>query len=194
MAPPEYVYDAGKSRRTMTLIAATCIMFFLAWAYVFFLQKPRVADGVIESITVVPLHTELRQGGTMSEGYGGGIEKTDEVLVWVAFRMKNLTSDVPLYEIGQRATLTLPDGEEKFAAAQTPMQVAKLRAYSKGKQVPGELMPQSLTLTPGKGAQGLALFAFPVTKQAWDTHREFSIAVSFQWQRDLALKEPKPAL
>ncbi len=194
MAPPEYVYDEGKSRRTMTLIAATCIMFFLAWAYVFFLQKPRVADGTIEAITAIPLHTELRQGGTMSEGYGGGVEKTDEVLVWVAFNMKNLTADVPLFETGQRATLTLPDGEEKFAVAETPTEVAKLRAYSKVKQVPGPLMPRELTLAPGKAARGLALFVFPVDRQTWDTRREFSVAVAFQWQRDLALREPKPAL
>ncbi len=178
----------------MTLIAATCIMFFLAWAYVFFLQKPRVADGKIEVITAIPLHTELRQGGTMSQGYGGGVEKTDEMLVWVAFDMKNLTADVPLYETGQKATLTLPDGEEKFAAAESPTEVAKLRAYSKAKQVPGALMPRELTLAPGKGAQGLALFVFPIDKQTWDTHREFSVAVAFQWQRDLALREPKPAL
>ena len=190
----EYVYDESKSRRTVILIAATCILFFLAWAYMFFLQKPRVADGTITEVTAVPLHTELRQGGTMSQGYGGGIEKNDEVLVWVAFHMKNLTEDVPLYETGQRATLTLPDGEQKFAYAQTPTEVAKLRAYSRLKQVPGALLPGELTLAPGKSAQGLALFAFPITRQTWDTRREFSVAVSFQWQRDLAMKEPAPQL
>ncbi len=182
-------YDAGKSHRTLALIAATCIMFFLVWAYVFFEQKPRVADGVIQSITAVPLHTEFRQGGTMREGYGGGMQKYDEMYVWVAFSMKNLTEDVPLYETGQRATLTLPDGEQQFAYAASPSDIAKVKTIRQLKQVPGTLVPHELTLKPGEQTQGLALFAFPITQQTWDTRREFSVAVSFQWQRDLAMKE-----
>ncbi len=183
------VYDADKSRRIVILIAATCLMFAAVWAYVFLLRKPRVADGALQTITAVPLHSELRQGGTMSEGYGGGVESMDEMLVWVSFRMKNLTGDTPLYETRQRATLTLPDGEQKFAYAESPSEIEKLRQVPKIQQVTGTLVPREMTLAPGMGTQGMALFVFPVTKQVWDTRREFSVAVSFQWQRDLAMRE-----
>ncbi len=187
-------YDAGKSHRTLTLIGVTCFLFFAAWAYVFFVQKPQVTTGAIETITPIPLHTELRQGGTMAEGYGGTTVKTDEMLVWVAFDMKNVTADVPLYETGQRATLTFPDGQQQFATAESPVEIAKLKAVRGLRQPPGALVPSEATLTPGHAARGLALFVFPVTKQQWDSRREFSIAVSFQWQRDLALREATPAL
>lgn len=184
--------DDKHSRRIVILIAVISFAFASVWAYVFFQQKPRVADGTIQSITVVPLHSELRQGGTMSEGYGGGVEKSDQVLVWVAFSMTNLTLEIPLFETGQRATLSLPDGEQLFAAAASPAEVAKVRAYpmlQKAALPTGELVPGEMTLSPKKATQGLALFSFPVTKQVWDTRREFSIAVSFQYQRDLAIKE-----
>ena len=187
-------YDAGKSNRTLTLIGVTCFLFFAAWAYVFFLQKPQVATGAIETITPIPLHTQLRQGGTMAEGYGGTTLRTDQMLVWVAFDMKNATADVPLYETGQRATITFPDGQQQFATAETPIEIAKLQAVPGLHQPPGTLVPSETTLTPGKSARGLALFVFPITKQKWDSRREFSIAVAFQWQRDLALREATPSL
>ncbi len=190
MHPSLPEYDRGQSRRTMALIFATCFMFFAIWAYVFFEQKPRVADGAIASITAVPLHTEFRQGGNPGDGgYGGGLQKYDQMYVWVDMSMKNLTRDVPLYETGQQATLTLPTGEQKFAFAASPSDVAKVRALPKLQQVPGELLPRELTLRPGEQARGMALFAFPVPPQTWATRREFSVAIAFQWQRDLALRE-----
>ncbi len=193
VSPP--AYDQGQARRTVILIGATCFMFFAAWAWVFFDQKPRVADGEIQSISAVPLHTEFRQGGTKADGgFGGGIQKSDEMYVWVAITMKNLTADVPLYETRQKATLTLPDGEQQFAYAASPSEVAKVRSLPKLQQPEGALLPRELTLKPGQGAQGLALFAFPITPDTWKTHRDFSIEISFQWQRDLALREPKPKL
>ncbi len=187
-APP---YNEGQARRTVALIGATCFMFAAVWAYIFYFQKPRVADGVIDNITVVPLHTELRQGGTMSEGYGGGEQKSDALSVGVSFRMKNLTEDVPLFETQQRASLAMPDGTQQFAYAESPDEIAKLRTVPHLQQVAGTILPREMRLEPEQSTQGLALFAFPVTKAMWDMRREFSIAVSFQYQRDLALKEPK---
>jgi hypothetical protein len=185
-------YDSGKSRRTVILIALTCLMFASAWAYVFYAQKPRVATGAIEDIHPIPVHWELRQGGTMAEGYGGGVEKQDEMLVWVAFHMKNLTEDVPLYSSGQRATLTLPDGEEKFAVAESASEIAKARAaFPQLKDITGTLVPTDLTLQPEKSTSGLALFVFPITPKVWATRREFSVSVAFRYQRDLAMAETR---
>ncbi len=65
-----------------------------------------------------------------------------------------------------------------------------MRALPHLAQVPGALVPRELTLAPERATSGLALFAFPITKQTWDTRREFSVAVSFQWQRDLAMRAP----
>ncbi len=190
--PLETPYDAGQSRRIVILIAVTCFLFAAVWAYVFFEQKPRVADGTIDSMTVIPLHSAFKQGGTADMDYGATEIKNDQVLVWVALNMRNLTIEIPLYELGQRATLSLPDGQQLFAAAQMPLEVAKIRALpmlAKVAQPAGALLPSDLTLDPKKSAAGLALFSFPVTKQVWDTRREFSVAVSFQGQRDLAIKE-----
>ncbi len=190
MHPVVAPYDQGRSRRTMALIAATCFMFFAVWAFVFFVQKPRVADGKIVSIEALPFHSEYRQAGTPGDGgVGGGLQQFDEVYVWVEMSMTNLTRDVPLYETAQRATLTLPTGEQKFAYAASPADVAKVRALPGLKRVDGPLLPREMTLRPEAEAHGLALFAFPIARQVWDTHREFSVDISFQWQRNLGLRE-----
>lgn len=185
-------YDEGKSRRTIILIAATCFMFAAVWAFVFYHQKPRVADGAIESIEPVPIHTETRQGGSMADGYGGSVDKQDEMLVWVRFHMKNLTEDVPLYAMKQKATLTLADGEEKTAYAESPAEIVKARAaFPQLKAITGTLVPSELTLQPEKTTQGLALFVFPVTEKAWRTRQEFYVNIAFEWQRDLAMRETR---
>ena len=189
----EPTYNRESSRRITILIALISFLFASVWSYVFFLQKPRVADGAIDSIVAMPYHTEYHEGGTMAEGYGGGTEKQDQMLIWVRFHMRNVTADVPLFETGQRATFSLPDGEQKFAPAESPIQVAQLRAYLKDKAVPGTLMARDLTLSPNQTAAGIALFVLPITKQVWDSRREFSVAIAFQYQRDLALKEVTPA-
>ena len=183
-------YNQSKTRRTLILIVSIIVVFAAVWAYVFIGQKPRVADGSIQDITVIPLHSETRQGGTMREGYGGSVDVQDQTLVWVAFQMKNLTRDVPLYENGQKATLTLPDGQQLFSAAQSPTEIAKLRNLPQVSPVKGELVPPTMTLMPGQSTQGLALFAFPVKAEVWKTRREFSVSVAFNYQRDLAMQEP----
>ena len=186
-------YDSKRSGRIIVLIGAICLLFASVWAYVFFAQRPRVADGAIVTVTGIPIHTELRQGGTMAQGYGGGVQKSDEELVWVQFRMQNLTKDVPLYATAQRATLTFTDGRQLFATAEMPTEIAHARAALPAlNTVHGTLVPEGVTLAPGGGTSGLALFAFPITSEQWKQRRLFSMDVDFQWQRPLAMQEPDP--
>ena len=186
------LHKRERSRGTFLIIIAVCLAFASVWAYVFFAQKPRVADGAITSITAVPLHSELSDGGAPGEGVGGGVEKTDEMLVWVHFHMNNLTKDVPLYETQQMATLTLLSGKEQFTNALNAIEVEKVRSYQGIRQVQGQLVPDTLTLAPGKSAEGLALFVFPVTPKVWNMRRAFSVSISFQYQHDLAMQDPHP--
>ncbi|RRA47405.1 hypothetical protein [Acidipila sp. EB88] len=186
---PTPAYDQGQSRRVVVLIAIVCVLFASVWAYVFFKQKPRVADGAIESIRVISMHTEEHVGGTMAEGYGGGTVKTDQLLVWVVLDMTNLTLEVPLFETAQRATLSFQDGQQLFAYAAPPDQIEKLARYSPASRMQGSILPRTMTISPKQSVKGMALFVFPVTKQQWDARREFSVAMSFQYQRDLAIKE-----
>jgi hypothetical protein len=192
MAFDTELHKRDRSRGTLLIIVAICLAFASVWAYVFFAQKPRVADGAITSIEAVPLHTELSDGGAPGEGVGGGVEKGDEMLVWVHFHMTNLTEDVPLFETRQQATLTLLSGEEQFTNAQNAIEVGKVRTLQGIKQVQGQLVPDTLTLDPGKSTEGLALFVFPVTPKVWNMRRAFSVSISFQYQRDLAMQDPHP--
>jgi hypothetical protein len=186
------LHKQNRSRGTLFIIVAVCLAFASVYAWVFFAQKPRVADGAITSIVAVPLHTELSDGGAPGEGVGGGVEKSDEMLVWVHFHMKNLTEDVPLFESKQQATLTLLSGEEQFTDAQNAIEVGKVRTLTGIRQVQGHLVPDTLTLEPGKSTEGLALFVFPVTPKVWNMRRAFSVSISFQYQRDLAMQDPHP--
>lgn len=186
------LHKQNRSRTTLFIIVAVCVAFASVYAWVFFAQKPRVADGAITSIVAVPLHTELNNGDTTGHGAGGGVETNDEMLVWVHFHMKNLTEDVPLFEEKQQATLTLLNGEEQFTNAQNAIEVDKVRSLQGIRQVQGKLVPDTLTLEPGKSTEGLALFVFPVTPKVWNMRRAFSVSISFQYQRDLAMQDPHP--
>ncbi len=188
------VYDNKRSRATILLILAVCLLFAGVWAYVFVKQKPRVADGAIESVVGIPVHTEMRTG-TLAQGVGGAAVKDDETLVWVRFSMKNLTADVPLYATQQRATLMLADGEQLFAYAQSPREIAEARtSLPQLKAAQGELVPRETTLLAGKETSGYALFAFPVSEDTWSKRHVFSLEVTYQWQRPLELKEPHPPI
>lgn len=185
---------AGNNNRIFIILGLLCLVFAGVWSYVFFVQKPRVAEGAITAVTVFPLHSELRQAGGPTDGVGGGLQKYDEVLVWVAMKQRNLTNDVPLYAMQQHATLTLSDGQELAADSQTACSIAKAEAvYPILKTVHGNLMPEELTLPPGKSAEGLALFSFPITPDQWNNRKNFFVSISYQWQRDLALQEPASA-
>lgn len=190
----ETEYKQERSRVTLLLILAVCVAFAAVWAWVFFQQKPRVADGAIDSITVVPLHSVYHEGGPADEGVGGGDAVTDQLLVWVRFHMTNLTSRTPLYETQQTATLTALDGTEQTTDAQNTISVAQVRTMPNVQQVPGTLVPAVMTLAPGQSTQGLALFAFPITKQQWDKRRAFSVTIAFQMQHSLAMQDPHPAV
>ncbi len=192
MHPTLAPYDRAQSRRTFLLIAVICFFFFGAWAWIFLSQKPRVADGEITSVTAVPFHTEFSQGGKPSEGgYGGGLQKYDEMYVWVAMRIKSLNPQVPLFETGQKATVVLPNGEEKYAYAASLSEIAQVRKLPGIGKIPAEILARDLTLQPGQEAQGFALFAFPLTPDEWKSRHEFSVSVSWQYQRALALREQR---
>jgi hypothetical protein len=186
------LHKRDRSRGTLFIIIGVCVAFASVYAWIFIAQRPRVADGAITSIEAVPLHTEIGDGGAPGEGVGGGVEKSDEMLVWVHFHMNNLTEDVPLFETKQQATLTLLDGQEQFATAQNAIEVGKVRTLTGIKQVQGRLVPDTLTLDPGKSTEGVALFVFPVTPKVWNIRRAFSVSISFQYQRDLAMQDPHP--
>lgn len=192
MHPTLAPYDRAQSRRTFLLIALICFLFFGAWAWIFLSQKPRVADGEIASVTAVPFHTEYRSGGKPSEGgVGGGIIKDDQMYVWVALRVKSLISQAPLFETGQKATLVLPSGEERYAYAASPSDIAMVRKLPGLGKTPTAILARDLTLQPGQEAQGFALFAFPLTPEEWRSRREFSVNISWQYQRALIIHEQR---
>jgi hypothetical protein len=73
------------------------------------------------------------------------------------------------------------------------MEVEKSRSLNI-RQIQGHIVPSTLTLEPGKSTEGMALFVFPVTPKVWNMRRAFSVSVSFQYQRDLAMQDPHPPI
>jgi hypothetical protein len=197
-----YGDDGSSGRRTVALIAAVAFAFAAVWAYIFFSQKPPVAEGSINGLVEVPIHTEIRQGGTAEEGHGGGVEAEDQIFVLVNATVKD-TAKIPLFPFEQTGTLTLPTGEQKrIPALSTTDMMRAFRAYpalakAHTSMIGGAPTPSLLretTLKPGEAETGLVLFAFPVNQQDWDARRSFDMEISFRWQRDLALAEPAPKL
>ncbi len=192
----------GSGRLTLALIAAIAFAFAGVWAFIFLTQKPPVAAGVITGLVAVPVHTELRQGGTAQQGAGGGVAAVDQVMVLVNTTVKN-TARIPLFPFEQKGTITLPTGEQIRARAVSPTEMLRaFRAYpalaaahaSLSGPMPAPCLPRETTLKPGEAEHGLVLFAFPIKQQEWESRRSFDLDISFRWQRDLAIEPPAPPL
>jgi hypothetical protein len=200
--PAHPIDSEGSGRRTLALIAAIAFGFAAIWSFIFLTQKPPVAAGVITGLAAVPIHTELRQGGTAEEGQGGGIDAQDQVLVLVNATVRDIAR-IPLFPFEQTGTLTLPTGEQKrVRAVSTTDMMRAFRAYPQlaaahvamTGSVPTPSLIRVTTLKPGEAEHGLVLFSFPIKKEDWDSRRSFDMEISFRWQRDLAIEEPKPVL
>ncbi len=196
--PPQQIaslQQEGSARLTLSLILALCVGFAAVWAYVFLSQKPPVASGAITALVAVPVHYEVRNGGSLQEGQGGGVDAEDQVFVLAAVTVKSATK-LPLYAWEQTGTLTTPEGEQKRVRALSPTDAERaFAAYPRLAQArrslsAGDALPREATLQPGQSEQGFALFAFPLKAEDWETRRTFDIAVSFRWQRELVLDQP----
>ena len=198
--PSSPVDDQDTGRRTLALIAAIAFAFAAVWAFIFLTQKPPFAAGVITGLIAVPIHTELRQGGNEQEGHGGGVEAEDQVLVLVNTTVKN-TSKIPLFPYEQTGVLTLPTGEQKHVRAVSPNDMMRAFREYPGLAaahlaitgfVPTPALARETTLQPQQAEHGLVLFAFPLSKQDWETRRSFDLELGVRWQRPLELAEPEP--
>lgn len=189
----------GSGRRILILIAALCIGFAGVWSYILLNTKPPVAAGVMTGLVGVPIHTELRQGGTRDQGIGGGLQMTDQVLVLANATVRD-TAKIPLFPFEQTGTLTLANGEQQSVHALSTVDMMRaFRAYPQlaaaHVTLAGTAATPSLhrenTLKPGEAEHGLVLFSYPITKDVWETRRSFEMAISFRWQKDLILAQPQ---
>ena len=196
---PALANEESSGRRILILIAAICLGFAGVWTYIFLNQKPPVAAGVITQLAAVPIHTELRQGGTMQEGRGGGVDVEDQVLVLVNATVKN-TSRIPIFPFEQTGTLTLPTGEQKRARALSTVDMMRaFRAYpalaAAHAPVLGPSLHREVSLQPGEAEHGLVLFSFPIKQEDWESRRSFDLELSIRWQqRNLVVPEPASPL
>ncbi len=199
---PDPEDSQGSGRRTLALIAAIAFAFAAVWAFIFLTQKPPLAAGVMTGLAAVPIHTELRQGGTAEEGKGGGVQSQDQVLVLVNATVRDIAR-IPLFPFEQMGTLTLPTGEQKrVRAVSTNDMMRAFRAYpalaaahvTMTGAIPTPSLIRETTLKPGEAEHGLVLFAFPIKQEDWDSRRSFDMDISFRWQRDLTMAEPAPKL
>jgi hypothetical protein len=186
--------EEGSSRKVLLLIVAVCLAFAGVWCYVFLTTKPPVAAGVITQIAAVPIHTEMKTGGTAEEGVGGGVETTDELFVLVNATVRDRTK-IPLFPFEQMGKLTTQLGEQKQARALSTYDMMRaFRAYpalaAAHAGMAGPALARETTLKPNEAEHGLVLFMFPLTKADWDSRRSFDLDISFRWQKDLVVMEP----
>ena len=198
--PPRFSHPEkeGASRRIVILIAVICVAFASVWAFVLFNQKPPVASGSVTKVVAYPIHTELRQGGTLKEGVGGGVESEDQLFVFAEVTVQS-TAKIPLFPFEQMGTLILDDGESKRVRALSPREV--LQVFQTFPQLapiraamPGPVLQRETTIKPYSSEHGLVVFALPLKKEDWDMRRPFEVAISFRWQPDLVIAEKPPEL
>ena len=176
-----------------TVLAAIILVVACIGAYVWVNYKPPVHAGQVLSVTAYPLHRELSTGSGLG-GMTGGTNVDDEVMVIANVRIKSQT-DSPLFLHDMYGELVMANGDVQRDLAASGSDFRKVFiAYPALAPQQKDPIARGITIPPGETVEGQMIFHFPVSKQDWDSRKDFKIDVEFVHQKDLVLSTaPNPA-
>jgi hypothetical protein len=174
---------------------AAIVLGIILGSYLLASKKAPTSSGAITRFQAIPIHTESKSSmGIGQEGMVGNVvEKYDQVVVGVQLNVHNATQK-PMYVKGVEAQLVTETGEEKSdQAAPAADYDALFQAYPQLKQNAIAPIRAESTIAPGTTQEGMAIFSFPVTKDAWDKRKSLKIAVNLYDHAPLVLDTAQAA-
>ncbi len=164
------------------LVAALILCIGIA-AYVHFGRKKTTATGDVARISLYPIHSQISGDGP-GPGMKGEAEQYDQLLVFAQVHIHNV-SPQPITMTELRGDVVLanppePDQPEVTSRAASPRDFARLfGAYPRLAPLRMDPLARGTTIAPGQTAEGLMIFNYSMTKDAWDTRKKFTVVVSF---------------
>jgi fructose-specific phosphotransferase system component IIB len=196
---PQPAYDAGhvpiteemdSARWTLppmvpVLIAALVIGAILG-VYLLSSRKPPTSFGSITRMEAIPVHVESNRSMGAQGLITNDVEKFDQMIVAVQISINNAT-DKPMYIKDVEAKLTTDQGEFPDEAAAPSDYERLFQAYPKLKENAIPPLRAESKLAAAEQHQGMAIFSFHVTKDAWDKRKSLKVAVNLYDHNPLVL-------
>ncbi len=173
----------GLGTLAVRIVAAAVLISIGIGAYFYFGQRKPVAVGDIARISIYPIHT-VTSGQSSEPGLAGQDETYDQLLVFAQVHVTNQSPD-PLKITEMVGNITLPteakngEGEPTSSAASLNDFNRLFSAYPRLAPLRMDPLLRDTVIAPGQSAEGLLLFNYSMSKDAWDQRKRFSIAVSF---------------
>ena len=169
---------------TARLLIAAVIVGVAIAAYFYLGKGKPVASGDVARISLYPIHSETSGGGP-GPGMEGQAEGYDQLLVFAQVHIHNLSKDpITITELRGNVTLTDPvDPEQPIATsrAASPKDFNRLfTAYPQLSPLRMDPILRGTSIAPGATAEGLLIFNYSMTKDAWDKRKHFAVVVSFR--------------
>lgn len=184
--------EQGSALQTiLVVLAAIAIVGLAFFAVLRFSAKPVEPTGSIEQLAVFPIHRNSMMGG--GNGSGAAVNQGfDQLFVLAQIKVEN-PGKIPVFVKEIAAEVSLPQGETHTSAAAGGADFNRIFvAYPEMAPRKGPPLLRETTIEPGASSQGLVAFAYPLTKEQWDTHTGLNVTISFVHQADLVLKAPNP--
>jgi hypothetical protein len=166
--------DEPERKSPLAVIAPWLIaaVFIAVGAYLFLrvTEAPPVAQGKITKLFAVEQQ---------------GVER---VIVGVEMSLRN-AYDKEIIVRGVNAKLVTADGQEQTDQASAASEQARyFQAIPQLKQSDASPLAFDTKLTPGQQLTGLAMFTFPVTKDAFDKRKSLEVRIDFYGMKPVTLR------
>lgn len=180
--------NPGSNALKAVLIALVLVVAAVG-AYVYFGEKPPVANGELIHVSAIPIHQQSDLPA--AAGMPGQTDAFDEVIVMAQVRLHN-QSKIPLFLHEMYASLALPDDVERTSIAANKSDFGRaFVAYPQLMPLKGEPILRDITIDPGQTVEGMLLFPFPITGAQYDQKKSLDINVIFMHQKTLTIHVPQ---
>jgi hypothetical protein len=177
-------------RRNFTLPTLIAFVVLAIVAGVLLLRTPlRAADLAVTHAATLPTHSVYV---TDTKLVGVPDAAVDAFYVVATVHIHNRLH-VPLFIDDITSALTAPDGSVLTTSAAEKSDLPNLFiSFPKLKPLASSPLLRESTIPPGSDAEGMVVFSYPITAEAWAGRKSAAVTVRFYHQGEFTADIPKP--
>lgn len=179
----------GSSHIVWAALIAAFVITAAVWIFWTSIHKPPVAAGEITQMWAHGVHTLSTPIDANGVQYTP--ETFDQVLVFANLRIRN-QSDKPIVLRDILTNATFEDGPHSSFIAGAIDYERIFVAYPELKGLHAQPIVRQTVIPPGQTISGMVVSSFHVTKEQWESYKDLSFTVQFQYHPDLVLKPASP--
>lgn len=177
---------AGNSLFAIAVFSFVMVSLMIA-LYAYLGETAPIVTGEVVNTQVTTIHRETPN----YNGAPGDTTPFDEQVIVSEIKIHNTGKD-PLFIRDFWETVKLDATTDYRSTGATKSDIA--RAYLAYPTIPKSAIPpleRDTTIAPGTTADGIMVFNYPITKEAWDKRVSLDIGVGFIHQNPLTIHVPK---